>query len=102
MVKRTMNRTTSYLLLILASSFIFPAAAISYAQAASTTPNESTQKNATSASAIDEAPPANMTENNANMTGESTEMEEQDVKQILHDVLNELYYSKDKKEIQES
>jgi hypothetical protein len=29
-------------------------------------------------------------------------LEEQNVKQILHDVLNELYYSKSKKEIQES
>ena len=28
--------------------------------------------------------------------------EEENVKQILHDVLNELYYSKGKKEIQES
>jgi len=30
------------------------------------------------------------------------QLEEENVKQILHDVLNKLYYSKGKKEIQES
>jgi hypothetical protein len=30
------------------------------------------------------------------------QLEEENVKQILHDVLNELYYSKGKKEIQKS
>jgi hypothetical protein len=34
---------------------------------------ESMENNATPPSAVDEAPPANMTENNANMTGESTQ-----------------------------
>jgi hypothetical protein len=33
---------------------------------------------------------------------EVPELEEEDVKEILHDVLNELYYSKSKKEIQKS
>ncbi|MGB6593927.1 MAG: CAP domain-containing protein [Candidatus Nitrosopolaris sp.] len=60
-----MNRTTDLFVLLIVISFIFPATAIRYAQAASTTPVESVENNATS--------PANMTENNANMTGESME-----------------------------
>ena len=45
-------------------SFIFHALAIRYAQAASATPAESMENNATAST--------NMTENNTNMTGEST------------------------------
>lgn len=33
---------------------------------------------------------------------EEQELEEEDLKEILHDVLNELYYSKGKKEIPKS
>ncbi|MGC2572491.1 MAG: CAP domain-containing protein [Candidatus Nitrosopolaris sp.] len=68
-----MNRTTNFFVLLIVISFIFPATAIRYAQVASATPAESMENNATSTGAVDEAPPANMTQNNANMTGESTE-----------------------------
>ncbi|MGB6533058.1 MAG: CAP domain-containing protein [Candidatus Nitrosopolaris sp.] len=94
MIKETMNRTTNLFVFLIVISFIFPATAIRYAQAAGTTSEsldnnatsaanmtenntnmtgESMENNATSPSAVDEAPPANMTENNANMTGESME-----------------------------
>jgi uncharacterized protein YkwD len=60
-----MNRTTNLFVFLIVISFILPATTIRYAQAASATPAESMENNATS--------PANMTENNANMTGESTQ-----------------------------
>ena len=59
-----MNRTTNLFVLLIVISFIFPVTAIRYAQAASATPAKSMENNATAS--------ANMTENKANMTGEST------------------------------
>ncbi|MGB6529615.1 MAG: hypothetical protein WBF33_16025, partial [Candidatus Nitrosopolaris sp.] len=66
-----MNRTTNLFVLLIVISFIFPATAIRYAQAASATPVESTENNATSPNESTEnnaTSPANMTKNNANMT----------------------------------
>ena len=71
-----MNRTTNLFVLLIVISFIFPATAIRYAQAASTTRAESTENNANMTGESMEnntTSPANMTENNANMTGESME-----------------------------
>ena len=50
---------TSFFILLIVISFIFPATVIRYAQAAVSTENNTTAS-------------ANMTENNANMTGKST------------------------------
>ena|ERR1700739_2020149 len=57
-----MNRSTCFFILLIVISFIFPATAIRYSQAASA--DASTEYNVTAS--------ANMTEKNANMTGEST------------------------------
>ena len=59
-----MNRTTNLLILLIVISFIFPATVIRYAQAVSATFVAFMENNATAS--------ANMTENNSNMTGEST------------------------------
>ena len=54
-----MNRSTCFFILLIVISFILPAIAIRYAQAAASTENNATAS-------------PNMTEKNANMTGEST------------------------------
>ncbi|MGC1932951.1 MAG: CAP domain-containing protein [Candidatus Nitrosopolaris sp.] len=56
-----MNRTTNLFVFLIVISFIFPATAVRYAQAASATPAESRENNATS--------PNESTENNATSTG---------------------------------
>jgi hypothetical protein len=71
MIKGTMNTPTNLFVLLIVISFIFPATAIRYAQAASTTPAESTENNATSSNESTEnnaTSPANMTDITCELT----------------------------------
>ena len=75
MIKGTMNRTTNLFVLLIVISFILPTTAIRYAKAASATPAESMENNATSPSESTEnnaTSPANMTENQGPTPMENT------------------------------